>query len=347
MSVSLQQQQHAVDEQQLLHTTHSFSPILESVCITHSHSHSSVSSIPYAVYATAPLTVAATATPVTTTTTTPTTTADTFIHPRLLHCCCPALSPSLSLSSASPSLLRRCTTVLFHSRSSHTLAFVCGVLIGSTTLILLLLFIAPSLHIWLHSHLLSLSPTLPTALLFYCLCIIFTCPLTIGYSILLLIIGYIFGWYGCIIAYIGSITGGCLWFTITRIINRHYELHRRLHILLTAVTGTADGRTNICNFRIQRWYKYMSTVLSLSFRTHTTKLVCLLSLGILPYGWLNCLLALHSHVHAYPHIVIAGVVSRVKVVTYIWAGTTVRELTQVMGEKREWRIQGEYMNECE
>ena len=134
-------------------------------------------------------------------------------------------------------------------------------------------------------------------------------PFLLGYSFVLLGCGWVFGWWGFPIAYCGSVLGGVLWFSATRLLLRRYDV------------SAAD---------VARWFgRYRLHAHAVEAAISDNDLYCttLLQLTFAPFGLLNSLLAV-TRVR-FGSLAVACCISRLKIVTYIWLATSVKSLLDV------------------
>lgn len=195
--------------------------------------------------------------------------------------------------------------------------------------IVIMILLFPIFLTWLVRVIPAIEPSGLNALLASILVILLVCPLTIGYGFVLLGVGYIYGWMGLPLLYVASVIGGCLWFQVTRTLSHRWNLSSRL---------SRHAFTYIPSLR-----SYTSTIdaVSSTFDQHGLKVCCLLQLGFLPYGLLNTLLSFHTNVRFLPDFLISTLVSRLKIINYVWIATTFKDIAQVMGTtKREIGING-------
>lgn len=198
-------------------------------------------------------------------------------------------------------------TSLQHERTSHTTTKTFKWIITFIIIICFstLLYGSASLLPLLKATLFVLEPTIPTASVFFFLCVAVTNPCSIGYAVIVLSCGAVFGWSGFIIVYIGSIVGATFWFSVFRICTTRFDCQ------INRVIGYCCA----CFNHSENTELTLRTI-DLALSTHPVRSAALVQLTFLPFGSVVSLLA-STQIDLLPFIA-ACCISRLKLINYIW-----------------------------
>jgi uncharacterized membrane protein YdjX (TVP38/TMEM64 family) len=206
------------------------------------------------------------------------------------------------------------------------------------------------------------QPTLKTAIFFFCIMIIACSPIIPGYGILLLGCGYLFGFKGMLIVWPASVLGACLWFILVRTAHRSTKVQQFMIQFYQQCCcsccfccfnsnynqlnddsqqqqqqSESNSTTNQCCSALRQ---YMSSngltsqlvLIRIAIEKSRWRISTLLQLTPTPFNLLNAGLATQTNI-SFWNFAFSCCLSRLKLITYIWAAVSSRSLSDALTSK--------------